>query len=210
MILMILSIEGYTVADKMILFVECFTVAGKMISSVEGFTVLSVEGCYTVAGKMVLSGRLSTRMCPVMDMSSVNLATLWQSGLQLLVFYQADILQDYFQLWPATSIPAPWHNTTNTSRLLAAIDRELVQRSAALSKTFHVTQGILTPDTLFIMGHVAKCLKNTLCLDVEKPLMDWLKKQKAGSGGVNIVSVDFVELAGYIETVIGLNYTLTQ
>lgn len=41
-------------------------------------------------------------------------------------------------------------------------------------------------------------------------MMQWVRTQKPGEGGVNIITADFVELGDFISTVIKLNYTLDE
>lgn len=41
-------------------------------------------------------------------------------------------------------------------------------------------------------------------------MMEWVRTQKAGESGVNIITADFVELGDFISTVIKLNYSLDE
>jgi hypothetical protein len=148
-------------------------------------------------------------MCPVMSVSDVTLQMLWEHGLQLIVFYhQPAIAEQHFQLWPGSMVPAPWHNETGVEELLAGVDKGLNERSVRYSDVFHVTQGVLTPDNGCIMKNLTGTLKNSMVVKVATPLVEWLRRQKAGVGGINIVISDFVEMADFIPTVVRLNFSL--
>lgn len=148
-----------------------------------------------------LLDRFSSKMCPVMDISELSLQMLWSAGLQLIVFYHSDstLCEAQFQLWPASSIPAPWYNTTSCPALLSAVSRDNVSRLQSPSHTFHVMQAILTPDGAFIFSHLTQRLSGTLAGQALKPLLDWLQLQKTG---INIVTVDFIESTQLIQTLL--------
>lgn len=150
-------------------------------------------------------------MCPVMTVSEVTLQMLWEHGLQLIVFFhQPAAVEQQFQLWPGCLIPAPWHNKTCVEDLMPAVDRGLNERTVRYSDVFHVTQGILTPDNGCIMRNLGGTLKNYMAAKVAPPIIDWLRRQKAGRKGINIVAIDFVEMADFASTVIRLNFNLKQ
>ncbi|EMP30260.1 PI-PLC X domain-containing protein 3 [Chelonia mydas] len=41
-------------------------------------------------------------------------------------------------------------------------------------------------------------------------MMHWVRTQKPGESGINIITADFVELGDFISTVIKLNYILDE
>lgn len=41
-------------------------------------------------------------------------------------------------------------------------------------------------------------------------MMQWVRTQKPGESGINIITADFVELGDFISTVIKLNYLLDE
>ena len=155
--------------------------------------------------------RFSSKMCPVMDLSEVTLQLMWTAGLQLVVFYHCDTAcQSHFQLWPASYIPAPWHNTVTCSELVSANAAKLATRTQTISETFYVTQGILTPDGGFVVSHLGQKLCDTLSGQAVRPFLDWLRLQKCGHGGINVVTVDFIELTQLVPIVLNLNQTLAH
>jgi len=149
-------------------------------------------------------------MCPVMDMSELTLQMMWSAGLQLIVFYHYDeACRCQFQLWPGARIPAPWPNTIRCHDLVSAVDSELAVRSAH-SEAFHVTQGILTADNGFIASHLGQKLRGTLAGQAVSPFLDWLRLQKCGPGGINVVTIDFIELMPLVPIMLDMNRSLAH
>jgi len=142
-----------------------------------------------------------------MDLSELSLQMLWNTGLQLIVFYHCDstVCQSQFQLWPAYSIPAPWYNTTSCPTLVSAVSHDNATRLQSPSLTFSVTQGVLTPDGAFIFSHLGRKLRGTLSGQALKPFLDWLQLQKTG---INIVTVDFIESTQLVQTLLDINRTV--
>lgn len=157
-----------------------------------------------------LIDRFSSKMCPVMDMSELTLEMMWSAGLQLIVFYHCDAAcQRHFQLWPGACIPAPWHETFSCPALLSAVDRELSTRQTSCT-SFHVMQGVFTPDSGFIVSHLGQKLLDTLAGQALDSFLDWLRYQKCGPGGINIVTVDFVELTQLVPILLRMNQTMAD
>ena len=153
-------------------------------------------------------GRFLSRMCPVIDLSELTLKTLWNAGRQLIVFYHCDaVCRQDSRLWPATFIPAPWHNTPRCRTLVPAVDRALSTRCA---EKFHVTQGVLTPDVGFVVFHPFQELRGALAGEVLAPLLECLGRHKCGPTGVNVVTVDFVESTRLVPVLLDMNRTLAS
>jgi len=158
----------------------------------------------------VVVHRFSSKMCPVMDMSELTLQMMWSASLQLIVFYHCDAAcQHQFQLWPGTCIPSPWHDTVSCPALVSSVDRQLSLRRTSC-ESFHVTQGVLIPDGQFIVSHLGQKLLGTLAGQALDPFLDWLRRQKCGPGGINVVSVDFVELTQLVPILMRMNQTMAH
>ena len=149
-------------------------------------------------------------MCPLMDVSSVTLQMLWENGLQLIVFYHHHpLVEQHFQLWPGSLLPAPFHNMTAVPELLVAVAKGIEDRCTKYSDVFHVTQGILTPDNGCIMSNLTGSLKSSLCSKLANPFVDWVRRQRSGVSGVNIVTMDFIEMSEFVPCVVRLNFNLS-
>ncbi|KAG7487336.1 hypothetical protein MATL_G00022150 [Megalops atlanticus] len=108
------------------------------------------------------------RPCPVED---ITLDFLWERKYQVLVFYHHPSAEDCPFLWPGSRIPAPWANTTDTSKLIQFLETTLQER--AKHGAFHVSQAILTPRVRTIARGLVKGLRNHLveraqCVYVEE------------------------------------------
>ena len=142
-------------------------------------------------------------MCPYLDMNSVTLETMWKNKLQVLVFYHCDIIREYLQFWPGSSMPSPWANTDNATKLIRFLDHNY---STGRDKdTFYVSQGILTPDDTYVVRNMTKSLRECLSAPFAPHFAEWVKTKRAGQQYLNICLFDFVEMAHCIPTVIALN-----
>lgn len=145
-----------------------------------------------------------------MDIENVTLSFMHEMGVQLITFYHNDLITSkYFQMWPGQIIPAPWHNTCSIPELMGRVDGCIQKRTSEEDKSkCHVIQGILTPDNGVIMKHFTSNLKTCLASKLSRTFVDWVSKQKPGIDGINIVTMDFVELDQFAKTVISLNWKL--
>ena len=144
-----------------------------------------------------------SKLCPFVELDQLSLCFMWECNLQVIVFYHCNHGNEP-QLWPGTAIRSLWPNVKTVDELL---DEDTLKRNEHMDK-FQVTQGVLTPDTQFVVFHIGATLKNSLCVQAAEPFVRWLKTKKPDRYGVNICMIDFVEMADYISTVINLNYSL--
>ncbi|XP_038622158.1 PI-PLC X domain-containing protein 2 [Tachyglossus aculeatus] len=148
------------------------------------------------------------RLCPPRRVEDVTLRALWEQRCQVLVFYHSPVAKHHPFLWPGARIPAPWANTTSVRKLLLFLETTLGER--APQGTFHVSQAILTPRVKTIARGLVGGLKNTLVHRNLPVILSWVKTQKPGVLGVNIITSDFVDLVDFATTVIELNNLLLQ
>ncbi|KAM4701386.1 PI-PLC X domain-containing protein 2 [Discoglossus pictus] len=156
----------------------------------------------------ILQESFGTKVCTSDCVENITLHYLWEKKYQVLIFYHYNIWNEYPFLWPGNKMPAPWANTTNVHKLLQFLETTLGERSKR--GTFHVSQAILTPRAKTIFRGLKAGLKNTLVHRNLPMIISWVKSQKPGAMGVNIITSDFVELVDFAETVIGLNYMLLR
>ena len=144
------------------------------------------------------------KLCAFCDPAEVTLQNLWDQGKQVLVFYHSQIVHRYPQLWPGEAIPSPWGNTVSQPTLLQFLEKNF-QRGRQANQ-FYVAQGVLTPDTKYVIEHLRSSLKSQLATKVAPPFVDWIKTKDAGISGINICIMDYVEMVEYVDAVIQLNY----
>ncbi|XP_033118202.1 PI-PLC X domain-containing protein 3-like [Anneissia japonica] len=153
----------------------------------------------------ILKETFGNKLCPIIDTEETALNVLWENGWNVLVFYHNSYRQreDINTLWPGSHIPAPWPNTPEPTKMVNLLEANHTRGRNV--KTFHVTQGILTPSGTTILQHIARPLKAVFAVPAMKNLKFYLKDKKAGATGVNIVTADFVETDNFVECVLALN-----
>uniref|UniRef100_A0A8D0G373 Phosphatidylinositol specific phospholipase C X domain containing 2 n=1 Tax=Sphenodon punctatus TaxID=8508 RepID=A0A8D0G373_SPHPU len=149
-----------------------------------------------------------SKLCTKECVENMTLQYLWEKEQQVLIFYHYPLFEEYPFLWAGSKMPAPWANTTNVNKLLQFLETTLGER--AKHGTFHVSQAILTPRVKTIARHLIRGLKNTLVHRNLPMILKWVKSQKPGTMGVNIITSDFVELVDFAATVIALNNLLLE
>lgn len=148
------------------------------------------------------------KLCSACNVESLTLQILWEKKCQVLIFYHCPFYKQYPFLWPGKKIPAPWANTTSVRKLILFLETTLSERAPCGS--FHVSQAILTPRAKTIARGLVGGLKNTLVHRNLPVILDWVKTQKPGTMGVNIITSDFVDLVDFATTVIELNDLLQE
>ena len=144
-----------------------------------------------------------SKLCAFSDVSSISLKSLWDSGFQVVVFYNdMDAVSEQPEFWPADFVRANWAQTESVETLMEFLDGK--HSAGPPAGVFNITQAVLTPTIGFIMSHMNLNLKDAMARPVAEAFVAWLKAN--GSAGLNICMVDFVELGDFIETVIKFNY----
>ncbi|XP_051738026.1 PI-PLC X domain-containing protein 2 [Ctenopharyngodon idella] len=148
------------------------------------------------------------KLCKIDVVEEITLNYLWENRYQVLVFYHHPSAEGCSVMWPGSKIPAPWANTTDTTKLIQFLETTLGER--AKYGSFHVSQAILTPRVKTIARGLVRGLRNYLVEKNLPTIMTWVEAQKPGIDGVNIITSDFVELVDFASTVIRLNNLLLQ
>ena len=145
-------------------------------------------------------------LCPFQNAEMLTLNLMWFKKWQVIVFYHNSLVSSHAKLWPGCFIPSPWPNTTKINHLLNILEEDF--KMGRCNSKFFVTQGVLTPSNLYFIRHLNSSLKNDLAEKVAGLFTHWLQKKHAGENGINVCIMDFVDMAGYIPIVIGLNYQI--
>ncbi|XP_066538219.1 PI-PLC X domain-containing protein 2 [Hoplias malabaricus] len=144
-----------------------------------------------------------SKLCKINAVEDITLDYLWEKRYQVLVFYHHPAANGCSLMWPGNKIPAPWANTTDATKLIQFLETTLGER--AKYGSFHVSQAILTPRVKTIVSGHIRGLRNYLVEKNLPTILSWIKAQKPGVNGVNIITSDFVELVDFANTVIQLN-----
>jgi len=151
----------------------------------------------------LLTDLFGSKMCLYVDLDSVTMEMMWENNLQVLIFYQHDIAKDYLTFWPTSVIRSPWANTSTISHLMTFLDTKY---KAGRPNQFYVWQGILTPSFTTILTNFTSSLKDCQANKLAPFFVSWLKDKKVGTQGISICTMDFVEMANFIPTVVCLNH----
>ncbi|GLD75155.1 PI-PLC X domain-containing protein 3 [Lates japonicus] len=138
----------------------------------------------------------------------VTLQYLWEKEYQVLVFYHHPMALEVPFLWPGQMMPSPWANTTDPEKLVQFLQASVTDRRR--KGTFFVSQVVLTPKASTVMKGVASGLRETITERALPGMMQWIRSQRPGESGINIITADFVELGEFISAVITLNYHLDE
>ena len=95
------------------------------------------------------------------------LKNLMDQGQQVIVFYQCEFAKNHPELWPGSTIRAPWANTCDVTKLLSFLEESYIYRQQGpLADLFYVCQGVLTPDFRYMMSHIMGNLHDDLAKKV--------------------------------------------
>ncbi|NXM39478.1 PLCX3 protein, partial [Gymnorhina tibicen] len=167
-----------------------------------------MQKCHHEKLVQMLKDIYGNKMCPAIFAHEVTLQYLWEKEHQVLVFYHSPVAVEVAFLWPGQMMPAPWANTTDTEKLIQFLQASITERRKKGS--FFISQVVLTPKASTVVKGVASGLRETITERALPAMMEWVRTQKAGESGVNIITADFVELGDFISTVIKLNYALDE
>uniref|UniRef100_A0A8C1YMU7 Phosphatidylinositol-specific phospholipase C, X domain containing 3 n=1 Tax=Cyprinus carpio TaxID=7962 RepID=A0A8C1YMU7_CYPCA len=146
------------------------------------------------------------RLCPVVFAQEVSLKYLWEKEYQVLVFYHNPMALEVPSLWPGQMMACPWASTTDPEKLTQFL--QVTVKDRRRKGTFFVSQVVLTPKASTVMKGVTSGLRETITERALPGMMQWIRSQRPGESGVNIITADFVELGEFISAVITLNYYL--
>ena len=146
------------------------------------------------------------KMCPTQSTSDLTLETMWKNNWQVLTFYHYPNKQkEHLELWPGSAMTSPWPNEVGVSDLIKALENEYENKRPEQTNGFYVFQGVLTPDTSYVIKHLTDTIKKCLCDKIAAPFVSWVSEKTAGPKGIGVCILDYVEEANYINSVIGLN-----
>lgn len=151
----------------------------------------------------VLTNVFGAKLCPPARMQDLTLNKMWENNRQVVAIYHDSIIDKYAQFWSFSSIKSFWANTTDPDEMVSFLDN--AYHHPRNQDIFHCFQGVLTPRKKTIMSNLRGSLKNILVVKAAPVYVNWLRDKQAGSSGINICIMDFIEMEGYIPTVVGLN-----
>ncbi|RZC35554.1 PI-PLC-X domain containing protein [Asbolus verrucosus] len=159
----------------------------------------------------IFAATFGPKMAPYnRDMEELTLDCLSRANRQVLLVYRyGEAMEGHRLLWPSGCLPTPWPDTVSAPKLFEFLNDKLRERDYSVG---YVSQCVLTPNSSFIWRHFFGSLKNNLSIPLHRDKCEWLKGQKPGQGGINVVISDFVDYQDYqfSKVVIGLNRKLLE
>lgn len=144
---------------------------------------------------------------------------IWNKNISVIVFLANNNLSQKKTVesdhYSEIVSPFDYNKFTQTSSWLHFLDLNYENRRlhhAKDSRAFYVTQGIMQPHWMeVIVAGISRnaSLRVWVSEHATLKIIDWLKGKEIGSGGINIVVADFVELYHFVDSVLKLN-TITN
>ncbi|KAF5405346.1 PLC phosphodiesterase TIM beta alpha barrel domain [Paragonimus heterotremus] len=137
-----------------------------------------------------------------------SLDAVWESGKSIL-FFSCMRAQGNDKFWPGSRMVSLWPETSHVNKMIQFLDQHYGPSYNRKANTFYVHQGVLTPDSSYIVRHSLGSVRR-LAKSAGQAFQQWLRapKRMAGAHGVNVTLLDFVvsDFPDYAHTVILLNY----
>ncbi|VDK32537.1 unnamed protein product [Taenia asiatica] len=126
-----------------------------------------------------------------------SLNDLWGGAFQVICFLHAQTESPV--MWTCEKISSPWPNTVDVDSLVAFLN----SHPPIEVDRFHVTQGILTPNSDYVLSNVNSAL-TTLAASAGQKVIEWLTGE---IGRRNVVMIDFAVqmFPQFAQTVISMN-----
>lgn len=152
------------------------------------------------------------KVCPVRDLDTLSLEWMWSNGYQVIIIYHCSCDPVHEFLWSASSIRSRWPDKRSCEDVVKFLDEEWSREREFPSK-FKVYQEVLTPDINFILKRIRQNLKESLIdLRAFEKFVKWIRSRPSRAESeilknqANIFIADFIELNGFADAVISLNF----
>ncbi|XP_045195959.2 PI-PLC X domain-containing protein 2-like [Mercenaria mercenaria] len=148
---------------------------------------------------------------PNYKMWGTSLRALWQTPYRVITIYHDDNIVQYPEIWAASTIESPWANTGDLAALIRFLETNYSNKLRYKNDCLYSWQGILTPSHKHIAFNLGSSLEGNMASKATREFVKWLKSGKVpGPQGINICIADFIEKHDFIQTVVGLNQTITE
>ncbi|KAK3101616.1 hypothetical protein FSP39_004891 [Pinctada imbricata] len=142
---------------------------------------------------------------PYLSLWKLTLEHFWRTPQRLIIFYHNPMWNSVNFTWPSELIPSPWANVSSTSSLVQFHEHNYFGHTRSDNGAFYVWQGVLTPSTATVAGHLFSSVKDRLAHKATRAFLSWLGDKVPSHIGINICISDFVEDEDFTTEVILLN-----
>lgn len=142
-------------------------------------------------------------LCPFSSVGALTLSSLRESGTRVVVFYHHSTVMEFPDFWPKHAVLSPWADTMDVDKCLAYQEGAAEERHEA--GRFHVCQAVLTPHTAYIMRNFGSSLHAECAEKINHRLPAWMSSGAVKGCPGMVVSVDFVDGGGVVQSIVSLN-----
>ncbi|XP_060563653.1 PI-PLC X domain-containing protein 3-like [Ruditapes philippinarum] len=198
------NLYGTSVADGLDELIEFLDINKKEIVILDFNHFYGMGDDHHIKFLEMLLEKCGEKLCMFVGMESLTLNMLWENGLQIIIMYHNEIAKEMCQFWPGYTCKSHWAETTDMNNMFTFLDK--VKHIENVNR-FNVCQCVLTPNIGYILGNLNGSLLENIAKDVMPEAIRWVKQQRRGTSGVNIVTTDFIELGDFAKSVISLNFS---
>jgi hypothetical protein len=144
------------------------------------------------------------KLCPYSNENDVSLESLWSRGKQVIVIYHHDIINEYENFWPGTSIvyhPDPFAETPED--LIFQLEQKFENDQE--NKHFECCRAVVSISKRKCLLRLSSSRKEEISRTVAPVITSWLNDLSETRTKHNIIVVDFVHLSKFVQHVVNLN-----
>uniref|UniRef100_A0A915PIN9 Phosphatidylinositol-specific phospholipase C X domain-containing protein n=1 Tax=Setaria digitata TaxID=48799 RepID=A0A915PIN9_9BILA len=146
------------------------------------------------------------KLCPRGEITKISLASMWQSGYQVIAISVGEkaIQRNAPWIWDSSCIVSPYANVDRSDKLFEFLDRTLRDHRKGPRNVFFVTQAVLTAKWFDIIMHPFSTLEKSCALECTKKAISWIATFDEPSN-FNIIICDFIDCFDFCDIVFSLN-----
>lgn len=140
------------------------------------------------------------------DVTKISLASMWQSGYQVIAISVAETAtyRSTSWIWDSSCILSPYANVNRIDKLFEFLNRTMRDHRQGPKNVFFVTQAILTVKWLDILMHPFSTLEKGYALKCTEEAISWITTFEEPSY-FNIIICDFIDRFDFCNIVFSLN-----
>lgn len=145
------------------------------------------------------------------DVTKISLASMWQSGYQVIAISVAETTthRSTSWIWDSSCILSPYANVSRNDKLFKFLDQTMRDHRQGTRDVFFVTQAILTVKWFNILMHPFSTLEKRYALKCTKEAISWITNFDEPSY-FNIIICDFIDCFDFCNIVFTLNMSSSK
>ncbi|KAL3982730.1 Phosphatidylinositol-specific phospholipase C X domain family protein [Acanthocheilonema viteae] len=147
------------------------------------------------------------KLCfPEENIAKISLASMWQSGCQVIAISAAETSahRSTSWIWDSSCILSPYANVNRNDKLFKFLNRTMRDHRQGSKNAFFVTQAILTVKWFDIIMHPFSTLEKGYALKCTEEAISWITTFDEPSY-FNIIICDFIDRFDFCNVVFSLN-----